>query len=77
MTWQEKDNFLQKNFKFKTFAQAIDFINQVAEIAENLDHHPEIQLHDYNQVLIKTTTHDQGKITKKDFELTKKIDLLK
>lgn len=76
MDWQENDNFLGKNFSFNTFIQAVDFVNKVAEIAEQLNHHPEIFLHDYNQVRIQTTTHSEGKITQKDYTLTEQIDSL-
>jgi len=45
MKWKKKDNFLEKNFKFNTFSEALNFVNMVAEIAEKLNHHPEIFLH--------------------------------
>lgn len=76
MDWQKTDNYLEKNFSFDTFVQAVDFVNKIAEIAEQLNHHPEIFLHDYNQVRIQTTTHSEGKITQKDYILTKQIDSL-
>ncbi len=74
MNWKTEDHFLQKNFKFKNFGMAIDFINKIAPLAEEMNHHPDILLHSYNQVLVKTMTHDEGKITEKDFALAKKID---
>ncbi|MBK7966167.1 MAG: 4a-hydroxytetrahydrobiopterin dehydratase [Bacteroidetes bacterium] len=76
MNWEKEDNFLQKNFKFKNFGMAMDFINKIARIAEEMNHHPDILLHSYNQVLIKTMTHDVGEITDKDYTLSKKIDAL-
>lgn len=76
MKWKIKDNFLEKNFKFNTFSEALNFVNMVAEIAEKLNHHPEIFLHDYNQVKILTTTHSEGKISIKDHNLADLIDQL-
>lgn len=76
MDWITKDNYLQKNFKFSNFLKAIEFINKIANVAEALNHHPDILLHSYNQVLVKTMTHDVGEITDKDYSLSKKIDAL-
>ncbi|MBM3453414.1 MAG: 4a-hydroxytetrahydrobiopterin dehydratase [Bacteroidetes bacterium] len=76
MKWKKKDNFLEKNFKFNTFSEALNFVNMVAEIAEKLNHHPEIFLHDYNQVKILITTHSEGKISMKDHNLADLIDQL-
>lgn len=76
MDWQEKNNFLEKTFSFKTFLQAIEFVNKVAEVAEQINHHPDIYVHNYNQVRIQTNTHSEGKVTQKDYVLTEKIDLL-
>ncbi|MFM7661030.1 MAG: 4a-hydroxytetrahydrobiopterin dehydratase [Bacteroidota bacterium] len=76
MKWKKKDNFLEKNFKFNTFSEALNFVNMVAEIAEKLNHHPEIFLHNYNQVKILITTHSEGKISIKDYNLADLIDQL-
>lgn len=74
--WQEIDNRLIKDFEFQDFNQAIIFINKIAEIANRLDHHPEIY-NIYNKVKITLTTHDEGnKITEKDIEFRKEVDKL-
>ena len=51
----------------------IDFINHVAKIAEMLNHHPDLDIR-YKKLLIKTSTHSEGGITQKDFDLAEKID---
>ena len=51
------------------------FVNDVAEIAEEAHHHPEMIVH-YARVKIRLTTHDQGGITELDFELASRIDTL-
>ncbi len=74
--WQEKQGRLTKNFVFGNFNQAIKFINQVAALSEKADHHPDICLYDYKNVKIILSTHQENKITEKDYELAKKIDQL-
>ena len=73
--WTEINNKLQKEFQFENFLQALDFVNKVGKIAENSQHHPDIQIHSYNKVLIQTQTHDKGHIvTQKDHDLANLID---
>ena len=73
--WQIKENKLERNFEFKDFNEALNFVNKVGELAEEDQHHPDILLHSYNKVHITLTTHDKGsKVTEKDLKLAKKID---
>jgi len=73
--WTEINNKLQKEFQFENFLQALDFVNKVGKIAESSQHHPDIQIHSYNKVLIQAQTHDQGHIvTQKDHDLANLID---
>ncbi|MHB8710257.1 MAG: 4a-hydroxytetrahydrobiopterin dehydratase [Minisyncoccota bacterium] len=75
--WIEADNALQKTFHFKNFKEALAFVNKVGEIAENLQHHPDICIKDYKSVFISTTTHDQGSaVTAKDHEIVARIDTI-
>lgn len=72
--WLEIDDSLYKKFEFSDFNSSIDFVNKVAKIANELNHHPTININ-YNIVEIKTTTHDRGDIiTDKDFELAQQIE---
>lgn len=65
---------IEKEYKFTDFTQAMDFANKVAKIAEEMQHHPEIEIK-YNVVEIETTTHDAGNmVTEKDIDLMKQID---
>jgi 4a-hydroxytetrahydrobiopterin dehydratase len=70
--WITSGNFLSQTYKFKDFVQAIKFVNLLVEPAENLGHHPDIAI-SYNKVTIHLTTHDQGGITQKDFDLARAI----
>ncbi|MDQ3797855.1 MAG: 4a-hydroxytetrahydrobiopterin dehydratase [Acidobacteriota bacterium] len=73
--WTVANEKLSKRFEFKNFAESLDFVNRVGEIAERHDHHPDILLGwGYAEFFI--TTHDRGGITERDFELAKQIDAI-
>jgi 4a-hydroxytetrahydrobiopterin dehydratase len=74
--WQETKSGLVRVFTFINFVKAIDFVNEVAKIAESENHHPEILIHSYNQVKITLITHDENQITCKDYSLAKLIDVI-
>lgn len=65
-----------KNFKFKDFKEAVEFVNKVSEIAEKEGHHPDLRIYDYNNLEIKLTTHSAGGLTEKDFKVASEIDKL-
>lgn len=72
--WQTKDGQLYREFKFKDFEEAFDFMTKVADVAEQMDHHP-TWTNTYNKVEIWLSTHSAGdKITDKDRQLAKEID---
>lgn len=72
--WFKSENKLKKEFEFENFLESIRFVNKVAQVSEELNHHPTIIIK-YNKVKIETTTHDEGDIiTKKDYKLCNKID---
>ncbi len=74
--WKVEGIYLVKHLKFKNFVSAVNFINKIVPIAEELEHHPDLELKNYNELIIRITTHDKGGITELDFELAKKIDEL-
>lgn len=69
--WNDK---IQKTFECKDFSQAINFVNKIGELAEKVDHHPTITMHDYKKVTVELTTHSEGKVTEKDNNLAKQIE---
>ena len=73
--WQEKNKALVKEFEFPDFASALTFVNQVGELAEAANHHPDISL-SWGRVVIRLTTHDAGGVTDADRQLATKIDLI-
>ena len=66
--WEEVEGALEREFRFESFAQAIDFVNRVAEIAEEVQHHPDIAVH-WNHVTLRWWTHTADRITDRDIEL--------
>lgn len=64
---------ISKHFKFKDFKTAWAFMNKVAALAEEMNHHPE-WFNVYNKVDITLTTHDAGGLSELDFRMAKAID---
>ena len=71
--WEREGHWLRKQYKFDTFAAGVAFVNRVAQIAEEMDHHPDIDLR-YDKVRLLTSTHSAGGLTSLDFELARRID---
>jgi ribonuclease HI len=72
--WQETKHGLYKQFNFENFKQAWAFMQEVAELAENLQHHPRWE-NEWSVVQIWLITHEGGKnITEKDHEMAQAID---
>ena len=74
-TWllaEEKDR-ITKRFTFKNFAEALDFVNRVGKIADEMDHHPDIKL-GWGYAEFEITTHDRKGLTQNDFELVEAIE---
>ena len=64
---------ISKEFKFKDFIGAMNFVDKVAEVAEGEGHHPDIHIF-YNKVLLELSTHSIGGLSENDFILAAKID---
>ncbi|HAS74994.1 MAG TPA: 4a-hydroxytetrahydrobiopterin dehydratase [Clostridiales bacterium UBA8960] len=74
--WQLiNDMLITKAFKFKDFKKALEFVNRVGEIAEEQGHHPDIEL-GWGKVVIKLMTHKIKGLSKNDFIMAARIDLL-
>ena len=74
--WRPEGEALVRDFKFKDFAEAMAFVNQVAEIAEERNHHPDILVHGWNNVRLTLSTHSEGGVTDADQALAAQIDAL-
>lgn len=73
--WEHEKKHIERTFEFDEFSQAIDFVNSVAEIAEEEEHHPDMDIR-YNKVRVELSTHSEGGLTDRDFEVAEKIDNL-
>ena len=71
--WEAKGEAITRTFDLRDFARAIDFVNAVAEMADDANHHPDIDIR-YNKVTITLTTHSVGGLTRNDIELAAGID---
>jgi len=72
--WSLIDNTIQKEFILKDFVDALSFIMKIGFLAEKLDHHPDLLLHSWNKVKIIISTHSEGGLTEKDFNLAEQIE---
>lgn len=74
--WRVVDrHHLEREFRFRNFAEALAFTNKIGALAEEQNHHPDIAL-SWGKVLVTTWTHDARGITAKDFKLAGAIDRL-
>jgi 4a-hydroxytetrahydrobiopterin dehydratase len=72
--WRVEDGMLVRDTEHKGFRAAVAFVNQVAEVADRLNHHPDIFLHDYKVVTLRTVSHDVGGLTERDLRLAREVD---
>ena len=72
--WSETNNSLQREFIFKTFKEAVEFMSSCVNSIDFLNHHPE-WINVYNKVNVTLRTHDAGNVvTSKDYELAKVLE---
>ena len=72
-TWKFRDDTIRKSYAFPSFRSAIVFVNRVATIADELEHHPDINIR-YNRVFLRLWSHDAGGVTERDLKLAERID---
>jgi 4a-hydroxytetrahydrobiopterin dehydratase len=71
--WSQSGDMLQHTLSFADFRSAMAFVNRIADLAEQKQHHPDIMVR-YNKVTLTVSTHDAGGITLKDFEFARAAD---
>jgi 4a-hydroxytetrahydrobiopterin dehydratase len=74
--WQRDGQMIAREWTFADFAQALAFVNRVADAAETTNHHPDIHLHGWNKVRLELSTHSEGGLTQADFDMASRIDAL-
>ncbi len=75
-TYNSASKNIERTVVRKNFLDAAAFIQQIAEVAEAHDHHPDILLSGYKNVKVMLSTHSAHGITQKDFEMARAIDKL-
>ena len=71
--WELEKNQIERTFEFDDFVDAIDFVDRVAEVVEEEEHHPDIDIR-YNKVRLTVSTHSKGGLTELDFNLAERIE---
>jgi 4a-hydroxytetrahydrobiopterin dehydratase len=71
--WERDGDEIVRQYELPSFPEAIEFVRRVADLAEAADHHPDLDIR-YRKVRVALTTHDQGGLTARDFELARGID---
>lgn len=71
--WAGDADGIQKVYEFGDFRQAMAFVNQVADIAEDANHHPDIAI-SWNTVMLTLVTHSAGGVTHADLDLATRVD---
>ena len=71
--WSVSGESIVKQYTFPSFLEAMKFVNRVADVAEQEDHHPDILIN-YRRVTLTLSTHSEGGLTQKDFDLAATIE---
>jgi 4a-hydroxytetrahydrobiopterin dehydratase len=74
--WDRRGDKIHRHLRFRDFAEAMAFVNAMAAVAEAEGHHPDFEVHGWNNVSVTLWTHAAGGLTENDFILAAKIDAL-
>ena len=73
--WERSGDAIVKQFDNGDFKGSVDFVNRLTPEAEDMNHHPDLEI-SWNTVTVTITTHSQGGLTENDFELARRIESL-
>jgi 4a-hydroxytetrahydrobiopterin dehydratase len=71
--WERTGDAISKRFQLDDFKGSVDFVNRLTPEAEDMNHHPDLEI-SWNKVTVTVTTHSEDGLTDNDFELAKRID---
>ncbi len=71
--WTRQGEAIRKEYGFADFVHSLQFVNQVGQMAEAVNHHPDIDIR-YSKVTLLLTTHDSGGLTQNDINLAASAD---
>ncbi len=72
--WKREGEAIVRDWTFADFKEAIGWVNRVADVAEEANHHPDISVHDWNKVRLTLSTHSVGGLTQGDLDMARRID---
>lgn len=73
--WERRGDAIVRTVVLDDFAASIELVDRIAELAEQANHHPDLEI-SWNRVTISLSTHSQGGLTRSDFALAEQIDAL-
>ena len=71
--WERAGEAIQKQFELADFKGSVDFVNRLTPEAEDMNHHPDLEI-SWNKVTVTISTHSEGGLTENDFALAGRID---
>lgn len=71
--WRRDGDEIARNYELPDFRTALAFVGYVGELAEQMGHHPDVDIR-YNRVRLALSTHSEGGLTEKDLTLARRID---
>ena len=71
--WRQNGVAIERIFQFPDFKAAMQFVNRIADAAEQANHHPDIDIR-YNKVTMSLVSHDSGGVTERDVRMAARID---
>jgi 4a-hydroxytetrahydrobiopterin dehydratase len=71
--WSGDDTTITRTVELPSFMDAIAVVDRVAVTAEEMDHHPDIDIR-WRKLTFRCSSHSAGKVTERDFELARRID---
>jgi 4a-hydroxytetrahydrobiopterin dehydratase len=74
LPWEREGDEIVREWRFEDFVEAVEFVNRVAEIAEEANHHPDIFIHGWNKVKLSLSNHSAGGLTEMDFTMAARFD---
>ncbi len=74
-SWTETSEALEREVEFESFADAIRFVDRLAELADSENHHPDVDIR-FRRVTVRWSTHSAGGVTDRDREMAARTDAL-
>ena len=74
--WEREGDTIRKRYDNGDFKGSVEFVNRLTPAAEEMNHHPDLEI-SWSKVTVAITTHSEGGLTENDFELARAIDALR